>query len=52
MAAIAQLRRPNPGRDYYDKKIAEGKSSKEARRALKRRISDAAYRQLRIDANT
>lgn len=52
MAAVTQLRRPCPGRDYYDRKIAEGKSPKEARRALKRRISDAVYRQLRNDART
>jgi transposase len=52
MAAVTQLRRPCPGRDYYDRKIAEGKSPKEARRALKRRISDAVYRQLRNDTRT
>jgi transposase len=51
LAAVTQLRRPCPGRDYYDRKIAEGKSPKEARRALKRRISDAVYRQLRADTN-
>jgi hypothetical protein len=37
-------------RTYYDKKIAEGKTSKEALRALKRRISDALFRRLRADA--
>ena len=31
----------SPGRGYYDRKIAEGKTRKEALRALKRRISDA-----------
>jgi transposase len=49
MAAVAQLRHPTEGRDYYDRKIVDGKSPKEARRALKRRISDAVYRQLRAD---
>jgi len=49
IAAITQLRNPTPGRTYYDKKIGEGKSPKEARRTLKRRISDAVYRQLRSD---
>ena len=29
--------------------IAEGKSKKEALRALKRRISDAVWRQLQVD---
>jgi transposase len=38
------------GRAYYDKKIAEGKTPKEALRALKRQISDALYRSLKADA--
>ena len=38
-----------PGRVYFDRKIAEGKTKKEAMRALKRRISDAVYRQLLAD---
>ena len=46
MAAVTQIRF-NHGRAYYDRKIAEGKTGKEAIRALKRRISDAVYRQLR-----
>jgi transposase len=50
VAAVCQLRYPGQGRVYYDKKLAEGKTSKEAIRALKRRISDAIYRQLRTDA--
>jgi len=51
MAAITQIRHlHSEGRAYYDKKLAEGKSSKEALRALKRRISDALYRHLRADA--
>jgi transposase len=42
MAAITQIRYSHSdGRAYYDKKIAEGKTHKEALRALKRRISDA-----------
>ena len=51
MAAITQIRHlHSEGRAYYDKKLAEGKSPKEALRALKRRISDALYRHLRADA--
>jgi transposase len=50
IAAVTQLRHDTNGRTYYDKKIAEGKNSKEAIRALKRRISDAVYRQLTLDA--
>jgi hypothetical protein len=40
IAAICQLRYPGEGRDHYEKKIAEGKTSKEGIRALKRRISN------------
>lgn len=44
MAAVTQLRfAHSPGRGYYDRKIAEGKTPKEALRALKRRISDALW---------
>jgi transposase len=51
MAAITQIRHPHSeGRADYDKKIAHGKTPKEALRALKRRISDALFRQLRADA--
>ena len=50
MAAVSQLRYPSQGRDYYEKKLAEGKTSKEAIRALKRRISDVVYRRLVADA--
>lgn len=47
MAAVTQVSHPGtPGRVYYDKKRAEGKTKKEALRALKRRVSDAVYRQL------
>ena len=51
IAAVSQLRYPCEGRDYYDKKLAEGKTSKKAIRALKRRISDAVYRQLKADTH-
>jgi len=50
IAAVSQLRYPSEGRDYYDNKIAEGKTSKDAIRALKRRISDLVYRRLIADA--
>ncbi len=49
MAAITQIRHDTPGRIYYDKKQAEGKTKKEALRALKRRISDVVYRKLVAD---
>ena len=44
--AITQLQRDSPGRAYYQRKRAAGKSHKEALRALKRRLSDVVYRQL------
>jgi transposase len=52
IAAIAQLRFDCEGRRYYLRKIADGKTPKEARRCLKRRISDAIYHQLVADART
>jgi transposase len=51
MAAVTQIRyRHTKGRAYYDKKIAEGKTAKEALRALKRQVSDAIYQHLKADA--
>jgi transposase len=51
MAAITQIRyKHSQGRAYYDKKLAEGKTHKEALRALKRRISNAIYAALVADA--
>ncbi len=38
------------GRAFYDRKIAEGKTHKEALRALKRRVSDALYARMVHDA--
>ena len=49
IAAVTQLRYPGEGRDYYDRKRAEGKTSKEAIRCLKRRISDRVYKHLIAD---
>ena len=49
MVAICQARSDVRGRAYYHKKIAEGKSRKEALRCLKRRISDAVFRSLMAD---
>jgi transposase len=50
IAAIVQLRFDCDGRRYYLRKIADGKTRKEAQRCLKRRISDAIYHQLVADA--
>jgi transposase len=50
MAAVTQIASDTDGRAYYLRKQLEGKTQKEAMRALKRRISDAVYRQLVADA--
>jgi hypothetical protein len=51
MAAVTQIRyRHSEGRAYYDRKLAEGKTPKEALRCLKRRVSDAIYSRLQADA--
>lgn len=46
MAAVTQARRPGPGRDYYLRKRADGKTHLEAMRCLKRRLSDVVFRAL------
>lgn len=48
--ATVELRNPGVGRDYYDRKTAAGKTSMEAMRCLKRRLSDIVYKTLVDDA--
>jgi transposase len=50
MVAVCQARSDARGGTYYRKKIAEGKSRKEALRCLKRRVSDAVFRTLLEDS--
>ena len=50
IAAIVQIRHDTEGRAYYRRKLAESKTPMEALRCLKRRLSDAVYRQLLTDA--
>jgi len=51
--AITQIRLPdNPGQRYYRKRLAEGDSTKEALRCLKRRLSRAVYTRLNTDERT
>jgi transposase len=50
MVAVCQARSDVRGGAYYRKKMAEGKSSKEALRCLKRRVSDAVFRSLVADS--
>jgi transposase len=51
IAAATQIRLDTPGRAYYRRKHSTGKTRAEAMRCLKRRISDAIYRQLLADAH-
>ncbi len=50
--ATVQLRHPTEGRAYYDQRKADGKTSMEALRALKRRLSNIVYRSMVDDAIT
>jgi transposase len=51
MAAVTQIgHQHSQGRAYYDKKLAEGKTPKEALRALKRQVSNAIFACLQADA--
>jgi transposase len=51
MVAVTQVRHQHSkGRAYYDKKLAEGKTPKEALRALKRQVSNAIFACLQADA--
>jgi transposase len=51
IVAVTQIRfAHSPGRGFYDRKLAEGHTPKEAIRALKRRVSNIVYRHLIADA--
>jgi transposase len=51
IAAVTQLRHHHsPGRAYYDRKRSQGLTGRAALRSLKRKTSDAIYRQLVADA--
>jgi transposase len=48
--ARVQIRNPSTGRDYYDRKKANGKAPMEAMRCVKRRLSDIVFQQMLNDA--
>ena len=51
MAAVTQIRHSHSeGRAYYDTKLAEGQTRKEALRSLKRQVSNAIFACLQADA--
>jgi transposase len=47
--AVVQLRNSTEGRAYFDRKKASGKTSMEAMRCLKRRLSDLVYKTMLDD---
>jgi transposase len=49
LAARVQTMHPGPGRDHYQRKQTEHKSSAEALRSLKRQLAKVVYRHLRDD---
>ena len=49
LVAVCQARDPGPGRTYYLRKLSEGKTPAEARRALKRRLANVIYRRILAD---
>jgi len=50
--AVCQARDPGPGRDHYRRKLAEAKTPAEARRSLKRQLSNVVYKHLVADQRT
>lgn len=51
MAALCQIRQTDSeGRAYFERRVAEGKTKREALRALKRQTSNRVYRHLVADA--
>jgi transposase len=49
LAARVQIMHPGPGREHYERKLAEHKSSAEALRSLKRQLAKIVYRHLVAD---
>jgi transposase len=49
LAARVQTMHPGPGRDHYERKLVEHKSSREALRSLKRQLAKVVYRHLVAD---
>ena len=51
MVAICQIHQTNSeGRAYFEERMAEGKTKREAIRSLKRHVANAVYHQLLLDA--
>ncbi|WP_413105602.1 hypothetical protein [Streptomyces sp. Inha503] len=50
--AVCQIRDGGRGQEYHLRKIAEGRTPPEARRALKRRLSNVVHRTTKRDQQT
>src|SRR6185436_12362373 len=50
IAGIVQMRNDTDGRAYYRRKLEQSKTTMEAMRCLRRRLSEVVYRQLVADA--
>jgi transposase len=49
LIAVCQIRDPSPGQAYYRRKLSQAKTPEEARRSLKRHLSNVVYSHLVID---
>ncbi len=49
VVAVCQARDPGPGQDHYRRKLSEAKTPAEARRSLKRQLSNVIYKRLLAD---
>jgi transposase len=49
VVAVCQARHPGPGQDHYRRKLAQAKTPAEARRSLKRQLSNVIYKRLLAD---
>jgi transposase len=49
LIAVCQIRDPSPGEAYYQRKVAQAKTPQEARRSLKRHLSNVVYSHLATD---
>jgi transposase len=49
LIAVCQIRDPSPGQAYYRRKLAQAKTPAEARRSLKRHLSNVVYSHLVTD---
>jgi transposase len=49
LIAVCQIRDPSPGQAYYRRKLAQAKTPQEARRSLKRHLSNVVHAHLAAD---